>query len=221
MTTQTDDMKPRQVQDLPALVAAADEVQFEIHGTIGEWYLRVFELKDDEIGKSSVVGSYVLSSETGQPRPYAQLEALILKMNRATGTNDYDFAVYQYPDHGHSPGDAAPVMAERAKPSPMKEIFDKIDAAFAMTIDDDRSTVGISRADWAKVKTAVQEAERRNRDRRGDVMELSDCLAIMELYAVAYSEGQVPEGFDWLLHWIEGNYPELFELPEFSHLPRR
>lgn len=48
----------------------------------------------------------------------------------------------------------------------------------------------------------------------------SDCVAIMELYEVAYSEGQVPESFAPLLRWIAANYPALFELAAFRHLPK-
>ena len=105
MTTQADEMKPCTAKGLAALVAGADDVEFEIHGVIGEWYLRAFELQEDEIGRSSIAGWYVLSDESGRPKPYAQLEELILEMNRAMGSDDYDFAVYQHPHHGHSLGD--------------------------------------------------------------------------------------------------------------------
>lgn len=41
----------------------------------------------------------------------------------------------------------------------MKDIIEKVDEAFAMTTDDERSTVGISRPDWAKIKAAAQKAD--------------------------------------------------------------
>lgn len=280
----TTDMTPSTAKDLQALVAGADDVQFEIHGTMGEWYLRVFELQEDEIGKSSIAGMYVLSDEAGQPKPYAQLEALIGEMNRATGSAEYDFAVYQYPDHGHSPGDAAPVLAE-----PSGSAIDTLAAIELRSYSPDGSrypSTGISPEEIETLKAArlalaelLQAAEpfatawhlraqrpaqtsgnkvRERRDLeagfysvmkpdgerflltgydlkrlgeafveaaeqqgRGALLGVVDCVAIMELYDVAYSEGQVPGTFNPLLEWISATYPALFDLPEFRHLPRQ
>ncbi|WP_046080006.1 hypothetical protein [Halomonas sp. HG01] len=44
--------------------------------------------------------------------------------------------------------------------------------------------------------------------------------AILELYEVAYSEGQVPDDAMQVISWINEHYPELFNERDFSHLPR-
>lgn len=41
----------------------------------------------------------------------------------------------------------------------MKDIIERIDEAYGMTMNDDRSTVSINKADWEVVKTQAQKAE--------------------------------------------------------------
>lgn len=52
-------------------------------------------------------------------------------------------------------------------------------------------------------------------------MQKANARSILELYEIAYSEGQVPPSAMPLISWIDEHYPELFKERDFSHLPKK